>query len=1212
MQNKQNSTLTKNQNTKSMPDLHGKDITKKNNSRSSSVVRGYTDSSISQADTRASINGDDSDVESIDGNGKKKLTGFAERINSNTKNLSVMGDARTKYSGVATAILGMIDANNDDYSKENKDDFFTAVRSQMQKSLGSNATLKDEIWRSEFDRVFQNSSKGRNFLGILERNAVDTKALEEKNLSLQEQIAKDKEAQDELKLEVEKATQKLKTASDVNNTLTNKTSDLESKLTQETQERERLAEEQKKKDEELAKLKQERLTKESEIEKLQMQMQDSGSQTATEKSELQRQIDKLTQEKEDLATEGQSLKTNLNEAERDKQSLEGKVQDVEGRLSKEESARQKLEQEKEDALNKKGEFEKLNKELEEKLRGLEEKMTDLNSKIQGFEDDINTKNKEIIELENRLKNGQQLSDEEKERLNQQIAELNNEKQNLEAKRRETQEEKKILEEENQKKANEKDALQQAIEKLNLQNQQSEQEKRSQADILNAEKLKNDKLPAEVETNKELAGGKEKGQNQPDQQSQQNDITFEPDSAKDKISGRAKEIGKSVADNLFIIAAMIGTIMALMSGAGFAVIIVAAVTPMAGMMVNKGINMIADQIERSQKKKEKAENLERERSPNLSQKLNPDLQNMGQVSTNPEKNGDEELDKQSEGDEESLENESTRGSQNDEYQETELDDAVDGKKSDIGDDIEDSDRTSVKEGDFEDADIQKINDEIGEGDKVIVDFEAKNLNRAAEGRLNLDGTTGKFTTTGEVEFKNPSTIDGLDLDGAVNPQIYNSSIAYSQEEKAQLKKEMVHSPTLKTSEQINASEISYRAIKVDHIAIKEDENVVHAPEFTEAEQKDKQIAKLLEKRKNIQQEHNQYKAAEKILNQKSYDLEQTIKDRKAKTVSLSKDIMNLQSKMNDAGMSDESEKKTGLFDSETKRQKQFKDEIALIEAKINLAKKKSNNPNTQDDGEKNRGYYEKKIKDHEEERSNLVQKNKEKDNLKKEMEAFKKQLAAISKNEKALQDKKGKLEPEMVKLEGEILKKDNEEKKVQQQIDNRKNAIKLENEKTAKALEAKKLQEERKEAAKLQAIQKKKQEKYEKEVANLKKAKVELKKKVEENKKAGIMSTADKKAAERELESKALDEDHAAIRSQERKAQEDTLKQKLQERAKSKLDKSNQISGSKVVDNSQHELLEGLINADEIDLSGASDKHSAKSFVVDANQSPSSGTASQIQ
>ena len=116
------STLTKNQHTKSTTYLHSKDIAKENNVRSNSDLRNDTDFSISDADTRAStrasINGDDSNVESIDGNGKKKLTGFAERINSNTKNLGVMGDARTKYSGVATAILGMIDANNDDYSKE--------------------------------------------------------------------------------------------------------------------------------------------------------------------------------------------------------------------------------------------------------------------------------------------------------------------------------------------------------------------------------------------------------------------------------------------------------------------------------------------------------------------------------------------------------------------------------------------------------------------------------------------------------------------------------------------------------------------------------------------------------------------------------------------------------------------------------------------------------------------------------------------------------------------------------------------------------------------------------------------------------------------------------------------------------------------------------------------------------------------------------------
>ncbi len=1141
MQNKQNSTLRKDQHTKSMPDLH---------------VKGMgTDLSISDTNTRAStpgsVNGDYSDEDSVDVDvehvNKKKLTGFAERINSNTKNLGVMGDARTKYSGVATAILGMIDANNDDYSKENKDDFFTAVRSQMQKSLGSNVTLKDEIWRSEFDRVFQNSSKGRNFLGILETNGVDTKTLEEEKLNLQQQMREDRKT---LELAAEKAKQEAQKVQEDNYNLKNQVGTFESKLKEEQESKNRLEQENKKKT--------------------------------------------------------QDLKTQQEELEKQKKET--------------------LEQQR-----------KLESEIY-RLKPFEQQMQDLNSKIQGFEDDINTKNKKIIELKNRLKNGQQLSDEEKEKLNQQIAELNNEKQSLEAKRRKTQEEKKILEEENQKKANEKDALQQAIEKLNLQNQQSEQEKRSQADELNKEKLKNDKLRAEVETNKELAGGEEKAQNQLDQKSQQKDITFEPDSAKDKISGRAKEIGRALADNLFIIAAMIGTIMALMSGAGFAVIIVAAVTPMAGMMVNKGINMIADQIERSQKKKEKAENLERERSPNMSQKLNPDLQNMGQVSTNPEKNGDEELDKQSEGDEESLENESTRGSQNDEYQETELDDAVDGKKSDIGDDIEDSDRTSVKEGDFEDADIQKINDEIGEDDKVIVDFEAKNLNRAAEGRLNLDGTTGKFTTTEEVEFKNPSTIDGLDLDGAYKSQQNSTPLSPEKlaAEKAALKKQTEgYSPTLKTSEQIDASEIkSDGVINVDNInsEIKEDANVVQAPEFTEAEQKDKQIAKLLEKRKNIQQEHNQYKAAEKILNQKSYDLEQTIKDRKAKTVFLSKDIMNLQSKMNDAGMSDESEKLIGIIGfRKTMRQKELEAnlkewdlKIAAVETQIKYARVKLKHPDIKETGEKSKEYYGQKINKYaaeqfklEQEKRSLKTKNDENNNLKNKKQEEEERRKNINESIKKLNDEYQKLRLEITKLQQEGSKIPNKEREVDECIYNRKEEIKkkaqedavkqkLQDEKTAKALEAKKLQEEKKEAEKLQAIQKKKEEKYEKELANAKKVKVEA------YKKAGIMSTADKKAAEGKLESEALDKDHAAIRSQERKAQEDTLKQKLQERAKSKLDKSNQISGSKVVDNSQHELLEGLINADEIDLSGASDKHSAKSFVVDANQSPSSVTASQIQ
>jgi hypothetical protein len=1027
MQNKQNKQknlkLTKNQHTKSVPNLHSKHITNKNNSPSSSVLREDTDLSISDADTRAStrgsVDGDDSDVESIEGNGKKKLTGFAERINSNTKNLGVIGGARAKYSGVATAILDMIDANNDDYSKENKDDFFTAVRSQMQKSLGSNVTLKDEIWKSEFDRVFQNSSKGRNFLGILERNAVDTKALEEKNLSLQQQIARDKEAQGELQEEAQQALQE-------NSVLKGQVGDVERQLKKEKDDKERLEAEQKKKDEDLRRQEAdfENLKQgfQSEIEELKTKMRDSEGKSGTEKSDLQRQ---------------------------------------------------RIEREKNDALRKE------------------------------------------------------------------------------------------------------------IEKLNLQNQQSEQEKRSQADLLNAEKLRNDQLQAELETNKGLAEEKEKGQNQPDQQSQQKDITFEPDSAKDKISGRAKEIGRALADNLFIIAAMIGTIMALMSGAAFATIIVATVVPIAGMMVNKGINMIADQIERSQKKKEKAENLERERSPNLSQKLNPDLQNMGQVSTNPEKNGDEELDKQSEGDEESLENESRRGSQNDEYQETELDDAVDGKKSDIGDDIEDSDRTSVKEGDFEDADIQKINDEIGEDDKVIVDFEAKNLNRAAEGRRNLDGTTGKLTTTGEVEFKNPSTIDGLDLDGAIDPmtKINNPGNLTFEEQRAQLKAKVGYSPTLQTSEQVNASETkSDGGIKVQ------------APEFTEAEQKDKQIAKLLEKRKNIQQEHNKYKATEKILNQKSDDLEKTIKDREAKKDALSEDIMNLQNKMKDAGISDESEELTGIIGfRKTMRQKELEAKLKELELKAKFfelqavkAGLKLENPKGLDEyrrkklEEKISKYDSEKLK-LEGEKQSLEDKNKEKDGLKNKMQEFKKTLNAIDEDKKKLDSDQTKLKSESDKLKKNSQNITAKESVLEKEINLRKQALKMENER--------KLQEkDQKELAEKQKNEANKQKEYMRKLQNANEV-------IDKARKAANMGEKIKNRAYMES------------------ANEDELFGLMPQKENIGV---NDKDGSKVVDNSAHELLEVLINGDEMDLSGASNTHSPKSFVVDADQPLSSRTASQIQ
>ena len=1034
MQNNQkNRTLTKNQHTKSMADLH---------------VKGMgTDLSISDTNTRpstrASVNDGYSDVESIDGNGKKKLTRFVEEL-SKTKIKNKMGGGKPeeKYAHVAKEILKLIDTNINDYFQENKDDFFSVVKSKMGTSIGGKEAIKDDkTWREEFNKVFQSSPKGKNFLGILETNGVDTKTLAEEKLTLQQQIEKDKEVQDELKLEVEKAMQQLKTASDVNNILTNKASDLETKLNKERGEKEELEVEKQKKN--------------SEIEELQTKMRDREGKSGTEKSELQATIEVLT-----------------------------------------------------------------------------------------------------------------------------------------------------------------------AEKLQLQNQQIEKEKLSQTELLKAEKLRNDQLKAEVarkdqliaeeklaaEQNRaelEKANSQQQGtiynlskkleeaKNQPDQQSQQKDITFQPDSAKDKISGRAKEIGKSVADNLFIIAAMIGTIMALMSGAGLAVIIVAAVTPIAGMMVKKGIDMIADQIERSQKNKEREQILE---------------VNQGEYGIKMQKQPYE-----------SLQDKEFNGSEMDDRyseQEPEFDSvSADNSNNDgeFHEDVESNNdiesqitiATSMKSVDHDNdmADIDEIVKEINK--ERIVDIKEKDLRRTVQEKFDLYIPQGKISQI-DPEKKH-SKIEGLDLYGGdVNPRIDNLPITDLEKEKDALKKEMEgYFPTLKTSEQVNASEIkSDGGINVDDIKIDINLNKnanQQDIELIDIESKDGKIRGFLKDKEKLEKQKNEFKEKAKSFNDRIVQSSQAIEaaDQKEKNTQI--EIESLKKQMEKAGITTESEKTTGMFGiGKTNRETQLKENLAALDLKISAveaAKEYDFEKSKEPKEGRSKEYYDAKIQMHTEEieklmneKTSLNMKNDEQNNLKNKKQKEEERLKNINESKKKLNDEYQKLRIEIIKLQQEENKIANKEREEEKGIDNRKEEIKkkaqedaakqkLQDEKKAEALANKQRQAKQKEEEKLKVIQKKKEEERQKKLANLKKQKAEAYN--EAYKKTGKLSKTEQKAAERELESKLWDKDHAAIRSQERKA-------------------------------SQHELLEVLINVDEIYSSRASDKHSAKSFVVDANQSPSSGTASQIQ
>ena len=381
-----------------------------------------TNSVISDTNTRASttvsVNRDYSDVE--------ESVSKADEIDliKEIKKLSYgngVGDPRSRYSAAVDATMKYLTKNvsiDKKYKQFNEDDLFNAIKNVAGLNGSKNNTPEFDAMKKKF----KSNETGRNILNMLTGGS-DAKAIEAENLSLQQQILKDKEYYD---FQAEQAKQEAQKVQQYNDNLKNQVGAFESKLKEEQEKKDKLAEDLERQKAEA--LEQQRKL-ESEIDRLkpfEQQMQDLNSKIQGFALDIKNKEQQIKNLEEKLNGNGK-----LSDQEKEKLSQQ---------IEKLKEEKQKLE---EDIVL--SEVEKFELEKKDQYDKQSDKMRNDGLGIGSLENEKQIKAKEkeeeiAISEEDKKRIGEK-NTKEFENLNNQIGHLNDEKESLEKEKQKIAEEK---------------------------------------------------------------------------------------------------------------------------------------------------------------------------------------------------------------------------------------------------------------------------------------------------------------------------------------------------------------------------------------------------------------------------------------------------------------------------------------------------------------------------------------------------------------------------------------------------------------------------------------------------------------------------------------------------------------------------------------------------------------------------------------------------